>query len=64
MFASRALTFILFSGVIFGLVTAGTLWVNEASIWLVALGYVLGGNVGVSLAGVLVYIQNSHPSDD
>lgn len=64
MCASRALAFILLTGVVFGVAAAATSWLNDAAGWLVFLAYVLGGNVGVSLAGALVYFQRSRLSDD
>lgn len=62
MLASRALTFIIFSGVVFGIVAAATSWANNASLGLVFLAYVLGGNVGMSLSAALIYSESRrHP---
>lgn len=64
MFASRALTFILVTGVVFGIAAAITSWANGASVLWVVLSYMFGGNIGLSLGAALVFAHNSRHSND
>ncbi|MEM8582342.1 MAG: hypothetical protein AAGF50_14190 [Pseudomonadota bacterium] len=63
MRASPYITFILLSGIAFGLTAAATSWINGANLWFCFAAYVLGGNVGVSLAAALVFFRGSSNPD-
>ncbi|MEM7074238.1 MAG: hypothetical protein AAGA28_15400 [Pseudomonadota bacterium] len=56
---SQKLTFVILSGLIFGLASAGTLWANDQSPLVMLLAYMVGGNVGMYLAAALAYFQNT-----
>jgi len=64
MFASRALTFVLFTGVVFGIVAAASSLANGASMWMVFLTYIVGGNIGVTLGAAIVYAQRVRHSEN
>lgn len=64
MRASKAMTFILLTGVIFGLAAAAMSWINGVGLWIVFLAYIAGGNVGVSLAAALIYFNAAGDLDD
>lgn len=64
MRASKAITFILLTGVTFGLAAAAMSWMNGLATWLVIVSYIAGGNVGVSLAAALTYLNASSELDD
>lgn len=64
MRASKAMTFILLTGVIFGLAAAAMSWINGVGLWIVFLAYIAGGNVGVSLAAALIYFNAAGDLED